>query len=139
MVQLASIHLFVTAALVGLIWVVQLVVYPALQLVDERGFAAYHSAHMQRITWVVAPLMLTEVATLALVLAYSGYGSSARLASAAALVAVWASTAFVQVPLHTQLRNCGKDNAVIARLVASNWLRTVLWSARGALVLGCGV
>jgi len=49
------------------------------------------------------------------------------------LAIVWASTAFVQVPCHEKLSD-GFDAAVHGRLVLSNWIRTVCWTARGLLV-----
>ena len=48
---------------------------------------------------------------------------------------IWASTFLVQVPLHEVLAR-GFDAEAHSRLVASNWLRTFLWSARAVLVLG---
>ena len=56
-------HAASTWALVGLIWIVQLVHYPLMATVGTPQFPSYHAAHAQRITWVVAPLMLAELAT----------------------------------------------------------------------------
>jgi hypothetical protein len=39
----------------------------------------------------------------------------------------------VQVPLHERL-SAGWDAAAHQRLVASNWVRTVLWTVRAVLV-----
>jgi hypothetical protein len=49
----------------------------------------------------------------------------------------WLSTAFVQVPLHAALPSAAGDEraALIARLVASNWLRTAAWTLRGVLLV----
>jgi hypothetical protein len=122
------------AFLCGLIWVVQGVLYPLFASVGPTEFPLYHAAEMSRITWIVAPAMLAElglaVATLALhrqePLAWGG----------AALVGLlWASTAFVQVPLHQHLVQRGADAAVIHHLVDSNWIRTAGWTARLALLL----
>ena len=53
----------------------------------------------------------------------------------AALVGViWASTAFVQVPLHSALGGAF-DGDAHGKLVATNWVRTAAWTARGGLVL----
>jgi len=47
---------------------------------------------------------------------------------------VWASTWLLQVPAHRDLG--GRfDPGAHARLVSGNWLRTALWTGRGALVL----
>jgi hypothetical protein len=51
-----------------------------------------------------------------------------------ALVGIaWASTAFVQVPLHGTLAR-GFDEDAHARLVATNWVRTIAWSGHAALM-----
>ena len=44
------------------------------------------------------------------------------------------STALVQVPLHDRLRAHYTDIAA-RRLVATNWIRTIAWSLRAALVV----
>ncbi len=44
--SLLLVHLTSTAVLAGLVWVVQLVVYPAFRLVGPSpAWAAYHAAH----------------------------------------------------------------------------------------------
>ena len=128
LVQAAS-----TLPLVGLIWTVQLVQYPLFARVGETAFADYHAGHAQRISWVVLPLMLAELISAGLLAMRSDAPSSAWLG--AALVAViWLSTFFLQVPRHGDLSR-GFDAAAHAFLVSSNWLRTLAWSIRGALVL----
>lgn len=126
------VHAAATWALVGLIWVVQIVVYPALALVEKEGFGDYHAAHSRHITWVVGPLMLMELATALVLLATVGggwvFGSSLAL-----LALVWVSTGFVQVPLHQRLA-LARDVALIRSLVRTNWIRTVAWTLRGVLV-----
>jgi hypothetical protein len=42
---------------------------------------------------------------------------------------LWATTALLQVPQHEKL-SYGKDEEVIAALVAGNWIRVALWTAR---------
>jgi hypothetical protein len=49
------------------------------------------------------------------------------------LLGIHASTFLVQVPLHERL-SAGWDAAAHQRLVASNWVRTVLWTVRAVLV-----
>jgi hypothetical protein len=53
--------------------------------------------------------------------------------AAAAVLAIWASTFFIQVPVHDRL--CVAFDAELhRRLVLSNWIRTVLWSCRSVLM-----
>jgi hypothetical protein len=135
---LLLLQLFSTLGMFGLIWFVQIVHYPLFLDVGHAQFAAYEAAHANRTTYVVAPLMLMELVTSLLLLFPATRPDGMSVAWAwvgAALVGViWASTAFVQVPLHNELQS-GYSTAVIGRLVATNWVRTVAWSCRAALVL----
>ncbi len=46
---------------------------------------------------------------------------------------VWLSTFVLQVPIHNQLKT-GKENMLIRRLVATNWIRTAAWSLKAGAV-----
>jgi len=127
------VHLTATWALVGLIWVVQCVQYPLYEQVGRAEFRAFHAQHCRRITWVVGPLMLAEAAS-GLGLLWLAPPHPVLWLGFGLLLLIWASTAFLQVPLHDQLAK-GHDVGVIRRLVRSNWLRTLAWSARGGLVV----
>lgn len=121
-------HFAVTCVLCGLIWTIQLLHYPLLADVGAESFSAYHLAHTRNITPLVGPLMLFELASGAW-LWLDGQRSPAFLLSLGLLALVWISTALLQVPLHHQLAG-GFDPAVHARLVHSNWIRTLAWSGR---------
>ena len=125
-------HGLATWGLVGLIWVVQLVIYPQFAAVGETAFKSYHADYTRRIAWVVGPLMLGEVAT-AVVLLGRGDRPLWLLASLAPLAVCWLSTACLQVPLHNRLAR-GFEAKSHRALVRSNWIRTVAWTVRGALV-----
>lgn len=122
------------AFLCGLIWVVQGVLYPLFAAVGPSEFPAYHAAEMSRITWIVAPVMLAEL-SLALVTLVLHRQDPLAWSAAALVGMLWASTAFVQVPLHQTLVQRGADAAVLSHLVDSNWIRTVGWTARLAVLL----
>ena len=129
-------HVLSTLVMVGVIWIVQVVHYPLFAGVGGAGWAAYEAGHQSRITLVVGPAMLVELATAVwLVLDRPAALPALPVVAGAALVGViWASTAFVQVPLHGALGE-GFDPDAHARLVATNWVRTVAWTVRGGLVL----
>lgn len=139
LVQTAS-ALFMT----GLIWFVQLVLYPLMSRVGEAEWRTYERDHQRRTTWIVAPVMLTELVTAALlVVLVAGpaedrpvHGSSVAIIwiCTALLVLTWLSTFAVQVRLHTMLLETD-DLTLRRRLVTSNWPRTVAWSARSVLLL----
>ena len=125
-----------TWGMVGLIWFVQVVHYPLMGRVGEREFAHYELLHQRLTSFVVGPLMLTELFATVVLLFWRV--PSVPLTSAvmgAMLVAViWIGTYTMQVPLHTALSD-GFSLELHRRLVVGNWLRTVCWTARGVVVL----
>lgn len=124
------------AWMTGIIWQVQLLTYPQFMRVGEREFAAYHREHLRRMGWVVIPPMLAELG-----LAIAAWWMVRDLVTGVGLgfvAAIWATTGLIQVPLHRRLSH-GRDEASIRKLVATNWIRTVLWTARLCLLLAWGV
>lgn len=130
------VHLAATLLMAGVIWIVQIVHYPLFAGVGSDEWSAYEAAHQSRITLVVGPLMVAELVTaVRLVLDRPAALPAWAVVLGAALVGViWASTAFVQVPLHAALGGAFDADAH-GRLVATNWIRTLAWTARGGLVL----
>lgn len=130
-------HAASTCALTGLVWVVQLVVYPAfLQVGPTPGWSAYHDAHGRGITRAVALPWAVQGVTCALLLLARPAGVPLVLALLAAALglATVVLTLAVQVPLHTRLGR-GWDEAAARRLVATNRLRVGAWTAAAAVAL----
>jgi len=128
-----TLHLAATASMTGLIWFVQVVHYPLFGAVGETGYADYQRRHMTLTTIVVAPGMLAELAAAVWVLAIAipagGVHAALAVAGVVLLAAIWGSTFFVQVPCHGRLAE-RFDARAHRRLVRSNWVRTLAWSAR---------
>jgi hypothetical protein len=130
------VHAAATLMMTGLIWFVQVVHYPLMQQVGPGGYIAYQKAHMQRTTWVVAPLMLAEGLTACVLALLLRSGPRAGLAwlNLGLVAGIWLSTAFLQVPCHRRLEQ-GLDITVARRLVRGNWLRTAIWSLHALAAL----
>ena len=126
-------HLFLALYLTGLIWFVQVVHYPLMGKVGKAYFVAYENAHTRLTSWVTAPPMLLELGTGATLL-YLNPGLALFQVNLIAIVLIWASTFFIQVPLHGRLSSAFSE-AAHRKLVRSNWIRTVLWTGKGALLL----
>ena len=79
--------------------------------------------------------MLIEIATAILLAFYpiDGLSRSVIYLGIGLVVLIWLSTAFIQVPCHEKLVK-GFDPDAYKRLVQSNWIRTVAWTARGVIV-----
>ena len=129
-------HAAATLCMTGIIWFVQIVHYPLFDAVDGKIFGAFERRHAAATTLVVAPAMLLELATAVALVVSPPAGTSPLLPAAGIvlLAVVWASTWLVQAPCHTRLAQ-GFDAAVHRRLVTTNWIRTLGWSARALLAL----
>ena len=112
----------------GVIWVVRLILYPAFASIADSKTAEFHRMHSNRISWIVGPLMLVELASAA---ALAAFASPRWLWSlnVVGVGAIWASTAFSMVPAHERLAQ-GFTPALVRKLVAGNWPRTCVWTAR---------
>jgi len=147
---LLVVHAAATWFMVGLIWIVQIVHYPLFANVGQDSWGEYHRLHSSKITLVVAPMMLIELACAVAVWlceptawrdgwTYGGviFKATEGLPEIAlgVLGLCWACTFFVQVPIHAKLAEPGNDHSgsrrLIRNLTFTNWARTVLWTLRG--------
>ncbi|MBX7104011.1 MAG: hypothetical protein K1X57_08010 [Gemmataceae bacterium] len=121
----------------GLIWFVQVAHYPLFSLAERIRFREFSEAHQRRTTWVVMPVMLAELVTAALLILHSRTNPERVSAgfAFALLVGIWLSTALWQVPAHQKLLQ-GFDELTHRWLVRSNWVRTILWTVRSAILAG---
>lgn len=133
MLDASNLHLLSTCALIGLVWTVQVAVYPLFDRTGQEGFSAWHAAYTARIGRVAGPLMLAELGS-GLWLLGSGRREPLFMLSLALLGGIWLSTALVQVPLHQRLAQ-GFEAGTHRRLVRTNWLRTCAWTLRGLCLL----
>lgn len=117
----------------GLIWFVQVVHYPLFARIPSAQFQDYEQRHQRLTSFVVAPVMLLELAASVAILVVGPLSKSNLVASALTGV-VWASTLGLQMPLHDRLAK-GFDAAAIQVLVRSNWIRTVAWTVRSVLLI----
>ncbi len=125
-----------TLFMVGLIWMVQVVHYPLFNDVGDAQYVRYQQRHQTNISYIVAPVMLVELVT-AVMLAWYPIGSVSKLlvySGIGLVVLLWTSTALLQMPCHAKLAK-GFDRAIYQRLVRSNWIRTIGWTARAAVVM----
>jgi hypothetical protein len=117
-----------------LIWLVQLVIYPAFGAVGVERFADWHAGYTRRVAWVVGPLMLGQAGAIGRLLWVRL--SVCGLLAAAAVAVAWVATAAWAVPLHDRLQARGAEGALVAKLVRGNWVRTVAWTLAFVALLG---
>ena len=136
MTSLFVINLASTLFMVGVIWFVQIVHYPLFRRASRRMFYEYIEGHSRRTALVVIPAMLAELASgIGLLLYPSQFVTPEQAQIGIVLLAgVWLSTFLIQVPLHRKLRN-GYSATAVRALVLTNWIRTILWTARAVLLV----
>lgn len=126
-----------TWGMVGLIWIIQVVHYPLFARIQD-DFTSYAKEHVKRISWVVIPLMLIEaICSLWLLSFWNSFDAPMKALfsiSLLILMLVWASTFLIQVPCHERLM-IERDEHTIQKLVQTNWIRTLGWTARGLLLI----
>lgn len=116
----------VSFGLVVLIWLVQVIIYPAFAEITPSRFAAWHARYTRTITAIVGPLMFAQVGLMGALLLRRP--RPAWVAASALVLVAWAATARLAVPLHDELQARGQDLDTIGRLVRINWVRTAAWT-----------
>ncbi len=118
----------------GLMWAVQIVVYPQFRSVAPAEFASYAADHSGRITLALALLAPAEIVLAGWLFldTPSGLHRGVVFLSGALLAAGWLATALFFGPLHGKFQGA-YDRDLIDQLIATNWIRTALWSARAGL------
>lgn len=134
---LLVVHAAATWFMAGLIWVIQVVHYPLFRRVGQGAFVDYEREHTRRMGAVLALPAITEVVTAAALVFVrpDEVPLGSVLLSGSVLGGIWIMTGVVQGPAHGRL-SARHDPDLIDRLVRSNWLRTIGWTARGVLVGG---
>jgi hypothetical protein len=121
-------HLVSAAALAGVGWTVQLVVYPAFAQVGEPQWAAYHARHSRAITRVVAvPWAVQGVSTVGLLLQPATGGLAVALALAVLALVTVLATVLSAVPAHGRLGG-GFRGDELRVLLRANLVRTLAWT-----------
>ena len=126
-------HRVAVAALAGVGWSVQLVVYPAFRLVGTQGWARYHAGHTRAITRVVAvPWLVQGTSTAALLVVPPHGGRLAAVGLAALALATVVVTIRMAVPAHARLA-AAPDPADVTLLLRANLARTLAWTGSAGL------
>ncbi len=128
--------LIATFYFVGLIWTIQVLSYPLFSMVDQKNFPAYHAAHSRRIVFILGlPFLLVFFSSLFMLwIRPANIPLWSVLLNGVLGGGVWVMTALIHVPLHSKLGQLYSTDTIRA-LVATNWLRTVIWTAQGILLL----
>ena len=124
---LSEVHFLSTSLMVGIIWVIQLLHYPAFNFIKESDYVEFQHFHMQRISFIVVPVMILELFSAFMLVYY--LRSNLLILCLIILLFIWLITFIFFTKLHQSLLG-GYDKTIIDKLVRINWSRTILWSIR---------
>jgi len=120
-------HFIITAMLVGIIWVIQIIHYPSFKYIDKKKSNQFHRFHTRAITPIVAPLMIIE---LILTIHYAvQLGNIPNYINLILVGNIWLSTFLIQIPLHKKLTH-NYDDDLLNQLIRTNWIRTNCWTIK---------
>jgi len=123
------INIVLSAIMTGIIWLVQIVIYPSFY---HAAIKEFHKHHVKSIGPIVAPLMIIEIMSMAWLLSINQH--LFLIASAMCLLVIWLSTFLIQVPIHNKIRE-NMNIPSVKTLVLSNWIRTIFWTVKTILLL----
>jgi len=120
----------------GVIWIIQLVHYPMFHNIDKEKFIASMNNHRQKISYLVAPIMIIEIVSGLLMLLNPNdydYPWEFRIVLFVLLLIIWIATFYIQVPAHQKLMN-GYKKSIVDSLIRSNWIRTGIWTLKSIIL-----
>ena len=110
--------------MMGVIITTQIVSYPLFLCLTKSDFETYHSTYVNKISFIVMPIMLSELVLSIILLSIIQNFSSVIILSS--MLLIFLSTLFLQVPIHQKLED-GYNSQSIYYLINTNWIRTFLW------------
>lgn len=131
---LLLIQFALTWIMVGILWFAQVIHYP-LYLKIREGFIEYERSHIRRAAALISPLMILEAITAVWLVSVSPEGNFLRLAASNVITlgVIWLTTFLFQITQHQKL-TVRFSKRILASLLASNWIRTCLWTIKGMIV-----
>ena len=130
--NLFLIQIISNSILIGVLIITQIISYPSLSSIDKTFFEKYHKNYVNRISYVVIPLMLIELFSLVYLTFY--ITDLFMIKSLLILLTIWLFTFISIIPLHNSLSNKRSDD-IINRLINYNWFRTILWSIKLIIII----
>lgn len=126
-VTVSELHRLVDFGMFGMLWLVQLVIYPSFLRVDAAQLVDWHRSYTFRVSFLIIPLMFAQLG-LATLAAFGREGRAMDWLVLGLVVLCWGLTFFVSVPLHRKIELGDQTLETRRALVLTNWPRTVLWT-----------
>lgn len=112
--------------MVVLIWLVQLIIYPAFANIAKSKMVCWHQSYTENLGFVVIPLMFVQLG----VIIYQTFLqiNLYTIASLLVVITLWIITFTLFVPLHNKVAKGNFSESLGKNLIATNWIRTFLWT-----------
>tara|TARA_B100001564_G_scaffold358021_1_gene375650 strand:+ start:692 stop:1108 length:417 start_codon:yes stop_codon:yes gene_type:complete len=134
LLSLDQLHLISTSMMVAIIWIVQILHYPTFLFIDKERYTEFQQFHMNKISYIIVPLMLVElISGLSILFTVENIQFSFYV-SLSLLILIWLITGLFFTKFHSELSKKFSHNTIL-RLIRLNWIRTVFWTIRLALLL----
>ena len=117
-------NIIINSILVGVILMTQFINYPLFKSI-KSDFTNYHKKYTERMGYVVAPLMVIELILVTYIILHHKENLFVIFIFLLTII-IWASTFFIQVPIHNTLSK-KKEKDKIIKLNKSNYIRTICW------------
>lgn len=119
-------RLIVDFGMLVLIWMVQLIVYPSFRYYPDNSLNGWHHVYTRRISMIVIPLMLAQLAIYLYEVVFSP--SLLSFCCIGILLILWIVTFSLFVPAHNRISRGEHTDKSITLLIRANWIRTFLWT-----------
>ena len=134
LLSLDQLHLISTSMMVAIIWIVQILHYPTFLFIDKERYTEFQQFHMNKISYIIVPLMVAElISGLSILFTIENIQFSFYV-SLSLLILIWLITGLFFTKFHSELSKKFSHNTIL-RLIRLNWIRTVFWTIRLALLL----
>jgi len=132
--SLEQLHLITTSMMVAIIWIVQILHYPTFLFIDKKQYTEFQQFHMKKISYIIIPIMIVELFSGLGILFLTQKGQILFYGSLALLVLIWMLTGLLFTKYHSELSKKYNQETIL-QLIRFNWIRTLLWTIRLALLL----
>ena len=125
---------FSNLLMIGISILVQFIIYPAFKNPDFKNFNSFHLSYSNKMFYIVAPVMLTELFS-SLILVYISPSKTYQI-SLVFLVLIWLLTFLFIVPIHNFL-STNHSKKKVQKMIKLNGLRTFFWFSKYLTIVFC--
>lgn len=126
-------HFFLTFFMTGIIWLIQLIHYPSFSFIDKNMYSKFQTFHMNRISFLVGPIMILELLSGFYLLLFFYSESNFFVINFILNILILTMTIIVFGTIHKKLIE-GFKFSLFAKLISMNWIRTILWSMKSIFI-----